>query len=235
MLKAEDIAKKIGKKTLIENITYTFEKGLYVLVGPNGSGKTTLLRCLAGVYSCDKGKVRRDANMIGYLPQTMDFFGELTVNENMEYFSLLKKIEKKKQKEEIARCLEAVNLSNEKDERVALLSGGTLRRLGIAQALMGKPSLIFLDEPMAGLDINEKMELYKILKRMKTDCSIIMSVHDISNIETLCDTIILMKDGRIHRSFTPEELKNCAKASETNDKRVEPTIEDGYLYIMSQL
>lgn len=146
---------------------------MYGLLGPNGSGKTTLLRMLAGVLQPTAGKIEIDRNSIGYLPQKFGCFPELTVKEQLEYFACLKKIPKKLHEEEIDRVLDIIHLSDRKKDACRKLSGGMVRRMGIAQALLGNPKILLLDEPTVGLDPEERNHFHSIIYKIKGKMSII--------------------------------------------------------------
>lgn len=155
MLELKDLTKKFGKKEILKEISYNFETGVYGLLGPNGAGKTTLLRCITKLYPISSGSIvcfgsdiAKDSSYkdnIGYLPQKFGLFKELTVHEMMCTLALLKNINKEEIESEAQRCLSLVNLSDKASCRVKTLSGGMVRRLGIAQALLGNPQIILLD------------------------------------------------------------------------------------------
>lgn len=153
-----NIEKKFKKNEVLKKMSCTLESGVYAILAPNGAGKTTLMRCIADIYTYNgeilfNGKnIKKQKIKIGYLPQQFGLFPELTVYQMMEYFCNLKKISKKDRKAAIDSCLKQVNLYDKKDEKNRKLSGGMVRRVGIAQAILGKPDVILLDEPTAGLD-----------------------------------------------------------------------------------
>lgn len=194
-----DVNKKIKGKTILKQINYTFENGIYGLLGPNGAGKTTLMRCIAGIYDVSYGNIGygETSSYIGYLPQKFGLFKELTVNEMMLYFANLKKMDRKKRQEEIERSLSLVNLEKKKDVKVGKLSGGMVRRVGIAQAFLGKPSLILLDEPTVGLDPEERIRFKKGLSQIGKECTVILSTHIVEDVEASCDFIVVMNQGEI--------------------------------------
>lgn len=209
MIKIKDCTKKFKKKNALDHFSVDLDYGVYGLLGPNGAGKTTLMRCLCDLYKPDGGTIEKPAE-IGYLPQKFGMLQQLKVYNMMEYFALLKNIEKAKQKDEIERCVEEVNLTDRLYDRVKSLSGGMVRRLGIAQALLGNPEVIIFDEPTAGLDPEERMRFKNIIKRIKGENTIIVSTHIVSDVEAVCDKIILMDKGKLIFSGTGAQVAGIA-------------------------
>ncbi|MCD8127535.1 MAG: ATP-binding cassette domain-containing protein [Clostridiales bacterium] len=169
MIEVKGLSKRFKKKQVLNNITLSLEHGIYGLLGPNGAGKTTLIRTLAGVYSIQEGQIlyngtsiERNAaysRCIGYLPQQFGLFPGYTVTEMLRHFAELKEIPRSRQRSMIEESLKMVNLSDRRDDRIRTLSGGVIRRLGIAQAALGDPQFIIVDEPTAGLDPEERARL----------------------------------------------------------------------------
>ncbi len=209
------LSKTIKKNTILDDVNCTLDNHIYGLLGPNGSGKTTFIRCILQLMSNNGEILYYDDNhkkmsiediAIGYLPQTFNAFKELTVKEQLEYFATLKNIPKNQQDKEIERVLRLVNLFNRKDIRCGNLSGGMIRRLGIAQALMGHPQMIIFDEPTAGLDPDERNRFKRILQKLDLDISVILSTHIISDVDSLCTHVIFMDEGRIVKTGKIEDL-----------------------------
>ncbi len=200
------ITKNLKKETVIDNVSLKPESGVYGLLGPNGSGKTTMLRCIMGMYnykgsiSIDSKDLKRHPELvkcIGYLPQQFDMFKQLTLFEMMSYFAALKGIDKNERDEVVLKSLESVNLEEKKNNKVKALSGGMKRRAGIAQALLGNPSLILLDEPTTGLDVEERLRFKNIINNISKEKTIILSTHIIEDVEALCDKIVVVRKGKI--------------------------------------
>ena len=227
MIKIEKLSKKFGKHKVIKEFSCQLEKGCYGLLGPNGAGKTTLLRCILGLYPVSEGKVvleeGESIENIGYLPQRFGMFQELKVKDMMHYFTVAKKIPKLERESEIQRVLSAVNLSEKAEEKVAHLSGGMQRRLGIAQAIMGNPEILFLDEPTAGLDPEERSHFKDIMRELKKqDKIILISTHIVEEVEAVCDRVLIMKEGTLLENVTVKDA--CHFAEEEN-----ATLEQGYI------
>lgn len=220
MVELKNVSKAFKKKIVLNNIQYTLEEGIYGLLGPNGAGKTTLIRAIANLYDVQHGEILIDGvnikkqnklGNIGYLPQKFGVFSDLTVQEMMEYFANVKKINWKERKKQIEECLNVVNLENEKKKKAHHLSGGMIRRLGIAQALLGNPKLMLLDEPTAGLDPKERIRFKGIISKIRKGKTILISTHIVEDIEACCNHIIVMKDGVILKGGTNEEIRNFAR------------------------
>lgn len=206
-IEIKNINKSFKKKQVLNGISSTLTPGVYGLLGPNGAGKTTLLRCMTGIYNDYKGEVLFDGktllqnrslrNEIGYLPQKFDMFKELSLYEMMCYFASLKHIPKKDEAEAVEKSLTKVNLWEMKDKRCGALSGGMIRRAGIAQAVLGEPSVIIVDEPTAGLDPEERIRFKNIISSIGKDCVVLLSTHIVEDVEAVCDRIIIMNHGDI--------------------------------------
>ena len=175
MLELKNVSMRFGKNTALDDIDLYLEPGVYGLLGPNGAGKTTLMRCIAGILRPFDGKIS-GADNIGYLPQKFGMFKELTVLETMEYFAALKNIPRSRYRICAMECLEQVHLAERAKDKVASLSGGMVRRLGIAQTLLGSPSLILVDEPTAGLDPEERLRFKNLISSIRTN-RIILNAH----------------------------------------------------------
>lgn len=208
MLTVDNLSKIFGKKTVLDNISVQLTHGVYGLLGPNGSGKTTFMRCVAGIYRYN-GRIITPSN-VGYLPQKFGAFRELTVYEVLEYFAELKGIPSNRQGRDIHDCLEDVNLWERHSDKVKTLSGGMIRRLGVAQALLGNPELILVDEPTAGLDPEERLRFKNLISQHREDCTILISTHIVEDVEALCDHIIILSHGKSICQDTPENIRKAA-------------------------
>ena len=219
MIELQNVKKKFKKKQVLHGINMTIGQGIYGLLGPNGAGKTTLLRCITGIYTDYSGKIlydKRELNSpfgrkIGYLPQKFDMFHELTLAEMMTYFAELKKIPKERRETDVRQALELVNLESNISDRIGSFSGGMIRRAGIAQAILGNPQVIIVDEPTAGLDPEERLRFKGVVSRISRDRTVILSTHIIEDVEALCDQIIMMSNGKIPYQGRIEEVSGIAK------------------------
>jgi len=242
MLKVSNLTKGFKNKEVLKNLSIELDNGIYGFLGPNGAGKTTFIRCICGVYktkSCvctlDKAEVgsKEYVNSMGYLPQNFGLFRDMKVYNALEYMAFLKNIKKEKHKEEIESVLKRVNLEDKINNKVKSLSGGMLRRLGIAQALLGDPRLLVFDEPTAGLDPEERMRFKKIISELEKDKIILISTHICSDVESLCDKVIIINDGKILYNGDIEGVeKNAVDYKGENQDASE--LERGYLCILKQ-
>lgn len=210
MIELAGIRKQYGQKVALESIDLKLDRGIYALLGPNGSGKTTLIRCLAGILKPTRGELRRP-EQIGYLPQKFGMYKQLTVYEAMMYFATLKKIPAKDQHDKIVTALELVRLADRIHDKIKTLSGGMLRRLGIAQTLLGNPPLILLDEPTAGLDPEERLAFKSMVKDISRDRTLLISTHIVEDVEVSCEQIIILKQGVIVTNSSADELRESAR------------------------
>ncbi|RKI41402.1 ATP-binding cassette domain-containing protein [bacterium D16-51] len=199
MIKIEQLSKRYGKKTVVNKISLSLEPAVYGLLGPNGAGKTTLLRLLAGVICADSGSIDYSENCrcIGYLPQKFGCFPELTVYEQMEYFACLKKIPGKHRKEMIEKALEMVHMEEKAGMKCRKLSGGMVRRVGIAQAVLGRPGVVLFDEPTAGLDMEERIRFSEAVKSLEGEMIIVLSTHLVEDVKSVCKKVIIMNQGSV--------------------------------------
>ncbi|MFR8331974.1 MAG: ATP-binding cassette domain-containing protein [Oscillospiraceae bacterium] len=211
MLDLENVSMYFGKNIALDKINLHLEHGVYGLLGPNGAGKTTLMRCIAGILRSSNGKIS-GADHIGYLPQKFGMFKELTVLETMEYFAALKNIPRSQYRICAMECLEQVHLAERAKDKVASLSGGMVRRLGIAQTLLGSPSLILVDEPTAGLDPEERLRFKNLISSIRKDRTILISTHIVEDVESVCDHIIILHKGHILVQGTAEDIRKRRKA-----------------------
>ncbi|HHV28786.1 ABC transporter ATP-binding protein [Acetivibrio mesophilus] len=221
-LKIEGLSKSYKKKRALDSVNLFISNGIYGLLGPNGAGKTTLMRILAGLVAPDEGKIEFDGedilkNMdkfrykIGYLPQEFGCYKSITVEECLDTIGVLKGISTSERKKQIEQVLVEVNLSNEARKKVGALSGGMKRRLGIAQAMLGNPAFIMVDEPTAGLDPEERIRFRGFIRRVAANRVVLLSTHIIEDIKNNCDGLALINNGKVKQFDNFEELENMAK------------------------
>ncbi len=220
MLKINHLTKLFKKVVAVDDLSFEFSGGVYGLLGANGAGKTTLLRCIAGLYPTEKGVVSYNGaeargnkaylEKIGYLPQAFGMYKELSVKEMMLMLANLKNINLKDGEKEINRVLNAVNLEDKINSRVGALSGGMIRRLGIAQALLGSPKIVIFDEPTAGLDPEERLRFKNIVSEIPKDITVIISTHIVEDVEAVCDNVVVMSKGRLITSGSSDDIKKIA-------------------------
>jgi ABC-type multidrug transport system ATPase subunit len=221
-LEIEGLSKSYKDKKALESVNLFVSNGIYGLLGPNGAGKTTLMRILAGLITPDEGRVVFDGEdvlknidnfryKIGYLPQEFGCYRSISVKECLDTIGVLKGIDASERKKQIEKILCEVNLSDEYKKKVGALSGGMRRRLGIAQAMLGNPSFIMVDEPTAGLDPEERIRFRGFIRKFATNRAILLSTHIIEDIKNNCDGLALINNGKIKQFNNFEELENMAK------------------------
>lgn len=216
----KNITKKYKNKEVLSHLNFEIDNKIYAFIGHNGSGKSTLMRIITGLIEPTQGEVLFYQNdkiidykkvKFGYLSQEFNAFKEFTVYEQLEYFAIMKKINKKVYSNEIKKVLVEVNLWENKDVKCKNLSGGMIRRLGIAQTLLGSPDVIILDEPVVGLDPDERMRFMEIIKSIQLDIPIIFSTHIIDDTSSMSPKIIFFKNGRIKFNGSSSQFIDIAK------------------------
>jgi ABC-type multidrug transport system ATPase subunit len=205
-----------GVKAL-SDINLTLSKGMFGLLGPNGAGKSTLMRTIATLQDPDSGTIRlgdidvlsqKDEvrKVLGYLPQDFGFYPKVSGLELLDHFAVLKGISDKKQRKEIVDALlQQTNLYEARKRNVSEYSGGMRQRFGIAQALLGNPKLVIVDEPTAGLDPMERNRFHNILSEIGEQVIVILSTHIVDDVRTLCNRMVVMNNGTILQEGTPAE------------------------------
>ena len=219
MLKISGLKKTYSSQVqALKGISLEVPRGMFGLLGPNGAGKTTLMKIVATLLEPDSGTVemngvnlitRKDKTrrMLGYLPQEFGLYPTLTADQMLDYFAKLKGVTDKKQRRAlIDALLERVNLSSARKQRLGGFSGGMRQRLGIAQALIGEPELIIVDEPTAGLDPEERVRFHNLLSETAGESAVvILSTHIVSDVSNLCSHMAIIRQGTILISCTPRQ------------------------------
>lgn len=216
-LKIENVKKSFQKKCAVNGVSITLQSGVIGLLGANGSGKTTLLRMLVGNIKPDEGHILFDGvditenyeayvEHLGYMPQHLGFYPEFTVKEFLEYMAMLKGLKKEYAKQRINELLESLSLVDKQRKKIKTLSGGMLRRVGIAQSLLNNPKILILDEPTAGLDPKERIVLRNLIAHQSKDSLVLLSTHIVSDVESIADEIVVMKEGEILLHEAPAKI-----------------------------
>ena len=237
MLTLKHITKKFKDKTALNDVSLELDPGIYGLLGPNGAGKSTLMNIITGNIRPTEGKVLWDGadirelggrfrSLIGYAPQQQGLYNSFSGRRFLSYMAALKGIPKKEVSSEIERVLSYVNLQEAADRAVGGYSGGMKQRILIAQAILGEPKLIVLDEPTAGLDPKERVRIREQIKELSGDKIILVSTHVVSDITPIAKEILLIRSGNVIDMDTVESL--CRKYGESRD------LEEVYMHIFGE-
>lgn len=211
------VTKRFQNKTAVDSLCMEMKEGVYGFLGANGAGKTTMLRMLSGVLKPTSGEILCNGreiqamkgeyrHMLGYLPQDFGYYPDFTAKRYLEYLAACKAVPKELARAKTEEYLELVGLSGEKNKKIKTFSGGMVRRLGIAQALLNEPEILILDEPTSGLDPKERIRFRNIISAMSKNRIVILSTHIVSDVEFIADEILLMRQGRIVESGTVQTV-----------------------------
>lgn len=217
MLLVNNVTKKYDKFTALQNITLEFSDGVYGLLSPNGAGKTTLMKMLATLTFPTSGEILWDGDeivsldedyrkLLGYLPQKFGYYRNYSPRQFLRYMAALKGLDRKKSEETIEELIGKVALTEVIDKKMKKFSGGMLQRVGIAQALLNDPKILILDEPTAGLDPKERIRFRSMLHELSENRIVILSTHIVSDIETIADKIVMLRDHTLFACDTPGNL-----------------------------
>lgn len=219
MIQVEHLVKRYGGRTAVDDLTFALEPGgIYGFLGPNGAGKSTTMNVMTGYIAADGGRVVIDGHdilrnpiaaksCIGYLPEVPPLYTDMTVREFLLFAAQLKLVPKRDRKEQIEMLLEKLSLSEVSGRLIRNLSKGYRQRVGLAQALVGNPKVLILDEPMVGLDPKQIIEMRELIKSLAGEHTVILSSHILSEVSAVCDHILILSGGKLMASGSPEELQ----------------------------
>lgn len=241
-LRLTELSKKYGDKVALDKFTFTFQQGIYGILGANGAGKSTMMNLITDNLKRDGGEITFDGaeirklgvdyrRVLGYMTQQQGLYEGMTAESFLVYMARLKEIPQKAVPGEIDRVLEMTNLSDVRHKKVGSFSGGMKQRVLLAQALLGDPKVLILDEPTAGLDPKERARLRDHIYRLSQDRIVLLATHIVSDIEAIADSILLMRQGKLLRSGTSEELIKSLPTDWTPVLH-SPSLEDVYLYYL---
>lgn len=213
----ENISKLYGDFPALSGINLSLENGVYGLLGPNGAGKTTLMRIMTDLLKPSTGRVLLDGKDIavlgadfrrrlGYLPQDFGFYPNYTAEQYLLYIARLKGLTRFEAKKQTGDLLEMVGLYEKRNQKMKGLSGGQRQRVGIAQALLGDPDILVLDEPTAGLDPEERIRFRGIISNLSRQKTVLLSTHIVSDLEAVANEMILLKKGQVLTVQKPQDL-----------------------------
>ena len=226
-LKLDEVTKKYKDNIAVNHISAAFTHGVYGLLGANGAGKTTLLRLLCDILRPDDGKILCNDRPIdklgagyrrylGYLPQDFGFYPDFTAERFLMYMAALKALPVSEAKRKTQELLAMVGLEEISKKKIKTLSGGMVRRLGIAQAMLNDPEILILDEPTSGLDPKERIRFRNIISAFSRDRIVILSTHIVSDVEYIADEILLMKGGKLLQQGSVETVSYTHLTLPTN-------------------
>ncbi|HEV7215004.1 MAG TPA: ABC transporter ATP-binding protein [Chloroflexota bacterium] len=230
----QGLTQRFGFTQVLHGIDLAIGPGVFGLLGPNGAGKTTLLRTLATVIApaggtmhllgydprdhCQRRELRR---RLGYLPQALGYYSNFTVFEFVEYFALLKELPSADVRPAVVRAIQRVGLEERARSKLRTLSGGMLRRVGIAQAIVNRPQVLLLDEPTAGLDPEQRVQFRTLLREIGRESAVVVSTHLVEDVGAACAGMALMDQGRIVFRGTPQELTARGEGFTLGDSALE--------------
>ncbi|MCE0538768.1 ABC transporter ATP-binding protein [Kineosporia rhizophila] len=231
---AEKLQVRTGRHLAVNELDLALGVGVHGLLGPNGAGKTTLIRALATVLKPAGGRlellgqpVNAGADLrgvrrgLGYLPQQFGFYPRFTVREFVEYMAWLKEMPKQAVPGATQRAIERVGLAAKADARMKTLSGGMLRRAGIAQAIVNDPALLLLDEPTVGLDPEQRLDFRELLRDIGSDNCVLVSTHLVEDVVAACTDVVMINEGRLAFQGTPAELTAQGAEGDPGDSPAE--------------
>lgn len=248
MLTLNNVSKNFGKFTAVENISLNMDNGLYALLAPNGAGKTTIIKMITTLLNPTEGEILYDGvniktmgagyrELLGYLPQDFGYYKNNTPKQYLSYLAALKGVPKKETEEKMDYLLEMVGLSENADKKMRKFSGGMIQRVGIAQAMLNDPKILILDEPTAGLDPKERVRFRNIISVLSKDRIVILSTHIVSDIESIANQVILIRDKHIYKMDSVanicNELSGKVFEMQVSDKEYEK-MEEKYIVLSAR-
>jgi ABC-type multidrug transport system ATPase subunit len=237
------LTRRFGRNQAVAGVDLEVGPEVFGLLGPNGAGKTSLLRMMATVLPPSSGKLRllgRDPGAygprreirrrLGYLPQNLGYYPSFTVVEFIEYFALLKEMPAARVPAAVAAAVERVDLGDKARAKLRTLSGGMLRRVGIAQAIVNEPDLLLLDEPTAGLDPEQRVAFRALLRDLAKRATVVVSTHLVEDVGAACTEVALMNQGKIVFRGTPDQLTARGEGHGVGDA----PLERGYSAVLTE-
>ncbi|APC39530.1 ABC transporter ATP-binding protein [Clostridium estertheticum] len=243
MIEMENVTKCYGNQVALDGLNLTVKKGeILGFLGPNGAGKSTAMNILTGYISATNGNVRIDGidilenpeavkKKIGYLPEIPPLYLDMTVEEYLKFVFRIKKVKSDSIEQSMIKIMSLVKILDVRGRLIKNLSKGYKQRIGLAQALVGDPEVLVLDEPTVGLDPKQIIEIRNLIQKIGNTCTIILSSHILSEVSAICHRVIIINKGKIVASGTPEELSKGVNSSNKVLLRVKGVKEDVYKHI----
>jgi len=219
LIEVKDLVKKYGSHLAVDHLSFTLESGkIYGFLGPNGAGKSTTMNIMTGYLGATNGSVLIDGHdilkepeeakkQIGYLPELPPLYMDMTVQEYLEFAAELKKLPKEKRESDISEVMKLTRLQDVSGRLIKNLSKGYKQRVGLAQAILGFPEIIILDEPTVGLDPKQIIEIRELIRTLSKKHTVILSSHILAEVREVCDYILIISKGKLVASDTPENLE----------------------------
>lgn len=223
MIEVRNLTKRFGPHTAVEDLSFTVEDGtIYGFLGPNGAGKSTTMNIMTGYLAATSGEViinghdieeepEEAKRTIGYLPEVPPVYGDMTVYEYLQFAAAIKKVPAKERTDAIFEAIDELKLEDVSDRLIRNISKGYRQRVGFAQALLGRPDTLILDEPMAGLDPRQITEIRDLIRRLGEKHTVILSSHILTEVAEICDKVLIINKGRLVACDTPEHLRESRR------------------------
>ena len=237
MIEVKDLTKRYGKNVAVDHLNFRVKEGqIYGFLGPNGAGKTTTMNMLTGYLAASEGKILIDGHdiseepmearrCIGYLPEMPPLYLNMTPLEYLEFAAELERLPKEQQDDAVRKVMEQTQIWDMQDRLIRNLSKGYRQRVGLAQALLGDPKVLILDEPMVGLDPKQIIEIRELIRSLGKKHTVILSSHILSEITSICDHVMIISHGKLVASDTPEKLGQYMKSSDVMELRIRGSAE----------
>ena len=238
MIEVRNLVKKYGNHVAVDHLNFTVEKGkIYGFLGPNGAGKSTTMNMITGYIASTEGDILIDGHnileepeeakkRIGYLPEMPPLYQDMTVREYLEFAAELKAIPREKKKSNIEEVMSTTKIEDVKNRLIKNLSKGYKQRVGLAQALLGYPEIMILDEPTVGLDPKQIIEIRDLIKGLGRKHTVILSSHILSEVSAVCDHVLIIDKGRLVASDSPENLSKLIAGDNSLELTIKGREED---------
>ncbi|MBR3199448.1 MAG: ABC transporter ATP-binding protein [Bacilli bacterium] len=217
MIELKNVSKKFGNHTAVNDVSFKIEKGEVVgFLGQNGAGKTTIMKLITGILAPNEGEIiindekisNKSKKLIGYMPENIPLYDTLTVKEFITFMAELKEIKRAERKIEVDKIISDLNLKSVENILIKNISRGFKQRVSLAGALIGNPEIILLDEPTVGLDPKQIIEIRNLIKSLKGKHTVLLSSHILSEVNQICEKVIIINNGKIVAVDTPSNLEN---------------------------
>lgn len=232
MIEVKDLVKRYSKNTAVDHLNFHVQKGqIYGFLGPNGAGKSTTMNMMTGYLAPTEGQILINGydvaedpmearKCIGYLPEIPPLYPDMTVLEYLRFAAELKQVPKNERSTEIERVMDETRIKDMENRLIRHLSKGYKQRVGLAQALLGDPEVLILDEPMVGLDPKQIIEIRELIRGLGQKHTVILSSHILSEISSICDHVLIISNGKLVASDTPENLGSYMKHTDAMELQV---------------